>query len=169
MRKNFNGIMNINFIFVMLTNNVTNTMESFLDQSAGYLINMTALLLKREFNSAIKNNKIDVTPEQWAILNRLNEKSGLTQKEVAKLTFKDNANITRIVDKLENKGYAVREADSNDRRSWKISITKKGVEIRDLVEPLAVDILKKATEGLSNEQVQAFNDTSKKILDNLSK
>ncbi|WP_298794114.1 MarR family transcriptional regulator [uncultured Allomuricauda sp.] len=144
-------------------------MDSFLDQSAGYLINMTALLLKRELNTAIKNNDIDVTPEQWAILNRLNENSGLTQKEVAKLTFKDNANITRIVDKLESKGLAVRQADSNDRRTWKISITKEGTAIRDLVEPLAVKILQKATKGLSDKEVVEFNDTSKKILENLTK
>ncbi|WP_298539952.1 MarR family transcriptional regulator [uncultured Aquimarina sp.] len=143
-------------------------MESFLDQSAGYLINMTALLLKREFNSAIKSNNIDVTPEQWAILNRLNEKSGLTQKEVAKLTFKDNANITRIVDKLENKGLAIRHKDANDRRTWKLSITKKGIEIRDLVEPLAINILKNVTKGLTEEDVKFYNDISKKIISNLT-
>ncbi len=144
-------------------------MESFLDRSAGYLINMTALLLKREFNSAIKNNNIDVTPEQWAILNRLNEKSGLTQKEVAKLTFKDNANITRIVDKLENKGMVRRQSDANDRRTWKIAITKKGVEVRDLIEPLAIAILEKATKDLSRKEVELFNQTSKKIIENLIK
>lgn len=144
-------------------------MESFLDKSAGYLINMTALLLKREFNSAIKSNTIDVTPEQWAILNRLNEKSGLTQNEVAKLTFKDNANITRIVDKLESKGLVVRQPDSNDRRAWKISITKKGTEIRNSVEPLAIGVLNKATVGLSDDDVQLLNNTLKKLMDNLVK
>ena len=153
----------------MLSNYTTIKMESFLDRSAGYLINMTALLLKREFNAIIKNNNIDVTPEQWAILNRLNEKSGLTQKEVAKLTFKDNANITRIVDKLEKKGLAIRKADTTDRRSWKIFITKKGEEVRDLVEPLAIEILKKATKGLSDKDIVVFNATTKKILENLAK
>ncbi len=142
-------------------------MESFLDQSAGYLINMTALLLKREFSSAIKNQNIDVTPEQWAILNRLNEKSGLTQKEVARLTFKDNANITRMVDKLEKKGLVIRHADANDRRSWNLSITPKGVEIRDLVEPLAVNILNKISKGISEKEMHLYNTISKKIIDNL--
>lgn len=144
-------------------------MSSFLDQSAGYLINMTALLLKREFSSAIKNEHIDVTPEQWAILNRLHEKSGLTQKEVAKLTFKDNANITRMVDKLEKKGLVIRQSDSNDRRSWKLSITKKGIEIRDLVEPLAVDILAKISKGITEKEMDSYNDISKKIISNLIK
>ena len=144
-------------------------MESFLDNSAGYLINMTALLLKRELNSAIKSKKIDLTTEQWAILNRLNENSALTQKEVAKITFKDNANITRIVDKLEKKGLIERLADPNDRRAWKISITKEGKNIRNQIEPLAIEVLKKATNGLTNKQVDDFNRTSNVILKNLMK
>ncbi|WP_299121384.1 MarR family transcriptional regulator [uncultured Tenacibaculum sp.] len=144
-------------------------MESFLDNSAGYLINMTALLLKRELNSAIKSKKIDLTTEQWAILNRLNENSALTQKEVAKITFKDNANITRIVDKLEKKGLIERLADPNDRRAWKISITKDGKNIRNQIEPLAIEVLKKATNGLTNKQVDDFNRTSNVILKNLMK
>ncbi|MCF2875749.1 MULTISPECIES: MarR family winged helix-turn-helix transcriptional regulator [unclassified Tenacibaculum] len=144
-------------------------MKSFLDNSAGYLINMTALLLKRELNSAIKSKKIDLTTEQWAILNRLNENSALTQKEVAKITFKDNANITRIVDKLEKKGLIERLADPNDRRAWKISITKEGKNIRNQIEPLAIEVLKKATNGLTNKQVDDFNRTSNVILKNLMK
>ena len=142
-------------------------MESFLDQSAGYLINMTALLLKRELTSALNKNKINVTPEQWAILNRLSENSGLSQKEVAKRTFKDNANITRILDKLEKKGFAKREMDSNDRRVWKIQITKEGKHIRDQIEPLAKEILKKVTKGIDPKDVNAFNTTAKKMLENL--
>ncbi|CAM1343416.1 MarR family winged helix-turn-helix transcriptional regulator [Tenacibaculum amylolyticum] len=142
-------------------------MESFLDQSAGYLINMTALLLKRELNTAIKNNNINVTTEQWAILNRLNEKSGLSQKEVAKLTFKDNANITRIIDKLVAKGLVDRRNDANDRRTWKIFITSEGRKLRDAIEPLAVEILKKSTKGIDKKDVNLFNRTAKKIMENL--
>ncbi len=143
-------------------------MDSFLDQSAGYLINMTALLLKRELSSAIKKHHIDVTPEQWAVLNRLNETTGLTQKEVARLTFKDNANITRMVDKLEKKGLVIRQADANDRRSWKLSITTKGVEIRDLVEPIADTILDKISKGISKKDMKGYNVISKKIIKNLT-
>ncbi|MCL6266913.1 MarR family winged helix-turn-helix transcriptional regulator [Flagellimonas myxillae] len=142
-------------------------MESFLDQSAGYLINMTALLLKREMTGALSRNNINVTPEQWAILNRLSENSGLSQKEVAKRTFKDNANITRILDKLEKKGLAKRQMDANDRRVWKIHITKEGKKVRDQIEPLAKEILQKTTLGIDPKDVQTFNAVAKKMLENL--
>lgn len=142
-------------------------MNSFLDQSAGYLINMTALLLKRELTGSLNKNKINVTPEQWAILNRLSENSGLSQKEVAKRTFKDNANITRILDKLEKKGMVKRQMDASDRRVWKIHITDEGKSVRDQIEPLAKEILKKATKGIDAKDVDVFNATAKKMLQNL--
>ncbi|SNZ01163.1 MarR family winged helix-turn-helix transcriptional regulator [Flagellimonas pacifica] len=142
-------------------------MKSFLDQSAGYLINMTALLLKREMTGALSANEINVTPEQWAILNRLSETSGLSQKEVARRTFKDNANITRILDKLEKKGYVKRQMDAKDRRVWKIYITKEGKYVRNQIEPLAKEILKKATKGIDTKDVEVFNATAEKMLQNL--
>ena len=143
-------------------------MESFLDQSPGYLINMTALLLKRELSSLLNREKLNVTTEQWAILNRLNENSGLSQNEVAKLTFKDNANITRMLDKLEQKGFIQRQMDPNDRRTWKVSITKDGRKVRDSIELLAKEALEKALRGINEKEVYTFNSITKKIMENLA-
>ena len=103
----------------------------------------------------------------YEAVNSLNENSNLTQKEVAKLTFKDNANITRMLDKLEKKGLVIRHPDTNDRRSWNLSITKKGIKIRDLVESLAVDILDKISKGISKKDMELYNNISKKIINNL--
>ena len=143
-------------------------MKSFLDQSPGYLINMTALLLKRELSALINKNKINVTTEQWAILNRLKENSELSQKELAKLTFKDNANITRILDKLEKKGFVVRQSDINDRRAWNVSITTKGQKVRDQIELLAKQALSKALKDINVAEVREFNNIASKIMKNLT-
>jgi DNA-binding MarR family transcriptional regulator len=144
-------------------------MESFLDQSLGYLTHVTALLLKRELIEAIKKSEINVTPEQWAILNRLNEHQGLTQKEVATLSFKDNANITRIIDKLEDKGLVERRANPKDRRIWKVFITKEGQEVRDVIEPLAEEVLQKATKNIDSKEVEIYNDVARRVIANLER
>ena len=142
-------------------------MKSFLDQSPGYIINMTALLLKRELSALLNKNKINVTTEQWAILNRLKENSELSQKELAKLTFKDNANITRILDKLEKKGFVLRQPDVNDRRAWNVCITNKGQKVRDEIELLAKQTLSKALKDINVDEVREFNIVAKKIMKNL--
>ena len=40
----------------------------------------------------------DMTPEQWAVLNRLWEKDDVTQNDLAERTFKDQPNIGRILE-----------------------------------------------------------------------
>ncbi len=144
-------------------------MDSFLDQSAGYLNHIVGLLLKREILELIKENKINVTPEQWAILNRLNENQGLTQNELGKVSFKDTANITRLVDKLQDKGFVERRANTSDRRIRKIFITDQGKKIRDLVEPLAQKVLEKATKNIDPKEVEVYNDVAKRIIANLER
>ena len=144
-------------------------MKSFLDQSAGYLTHIVGLLLKREITDSIKENNINVTPEQWALLNRLNENQGLTQNELGKVSFKDTANITRLIDKLENKGFVERQSNSSDRRVRKIYITAQGRKIRDLVEPLAIKVLEKATENIDPSEVDIYNDVARRIIANLER
>lgn len=144
-------------------------MKSFLDQSLGYLNHVVGLLLKREILEAIKKNKINITPEQWAILNRLNEHQGLTQNELAKISFKDTANITRMIDKLEDKGFVERRANPSDRRIWKIYITDQGRKGRDLIEPLAKEVLRKATKNIDPKEVELYNKVAKRIMANLER
>lgn len=144
-------------------------MTSFLDQSTGYLNHIVGLLLKRELIEIIKKNNIDVTPEQWAILNRLNEKPGLTQREVSTLSFKDTGNITRIIDKLERKGLVERRSIPSDRRIRRIYITTEGQKTRDLIEPLAIEVLEKATKNINADEVKLYNRIAKKIIANLEK
>ncbi len=142
-------------------------MKSFLDQSMGYLNHVVGLLLKRELIEIMKKNNVNVTPEQWAILNRLAEKQGLTQNELAKVSFKDTANITRIIDKLEGKNLVERQLNPADRRIRKIFITDQGLEMRNLIEPMAEEVLRKATKNISSKEVKVYNDIAKRIIANL--
>lgn len=141
--------------------------SSFLDASIGYSMNMGALLLKRELSTIFKKNGFDITPEQWAVLSRLKEKGGLNQNEVARLTFKDNANITRIVDKLERKKLIERTQHATDRRTWLLFITPPGRQLVSKLEPLAATVLKKVTKGIKKEALKTCNKVIQKIIQNL--
>ena len=141
--------------------------NSFLDESIGYHVNMAGMLLKRELAGVFKAQGFDVTPEQWAVLSRLAEKDGLSQNDIALITFKDNANITRIVDKLQKKGLLERRAHPSDRRTWLLYITLPGKEIIEQLQPLAIKVLEKATRQISGEEVRKLNHQMQKIINNL--
>jgi DNA-binding MarR family transcriptional regulator len=125
-----------------------------LDESLGYLINRTAMRLKRELQQAFKANGYKVTPEQWAILNRLWEQEGLSQVELAELTFKDKPNITRMLEVLEREKLVFRQPDENDHRAYKVFLTAEGQQLKEKLIPLAVKVLERGQRDLSAEDIR---------------
>ena len=124
-----------------------------LDESLGYLINRTAMRLKRELHSAFKTNGYKITPEQWAILNRLWEQEGLSQVELADLTFKDKPNVTRMLEVMERKKLVFRQPDENDRRAYKVFLTDTGKQLKEKLVPLAVEVLERGLRDLTSEDI----------------
>ncbi|MDO7786621.1 MarR family winged helix-turn-helix transcriptional regulator [Desulforamulus aquiferis] len=136
-----------------------------LDNSLGYLLNRT--------NTRMKNNLLhhlrdyDVTPEQWAVLNRLWEKEVISPKELAELTSKDLPTIVRILSKLEKKGFITRKINPEDSRAYLIFLTIEGRELQGKLTPLALEALDKATRGLDKKQIEEFKVVLNKMFENL--
>jgi len=112
------------------------TREYDMDSAVGYLIGHAAMRLKIGLRRLFVASGLDVTPEQWVVLFRLREREGLTQSELGDRTVKDKTTVTRILDRLEKKGMAVRRRDARDRRSQRIYLTDKGITVLDALMPL---------------------------------
>jgi DNA-binding MarR family transcriptional regulator len=138
-----------------------------LDASLGYVINRTAIRLKQELHQAFKTNGYDITPEQWAILNRLWDDEGLSQVELADRTFKDKPNVTRMLDVLERKHLLYRQRDEHDRRAYKVYLTEEGRQLKDKLIPLATGVLERGQRNLSAEDIEFLQEKLNIIYDNL--
>jgi DNA-binding MarR family transcriptional regulator len=121
-----------------------------LDESLGFVVNRAAQQLANALAQGLAPH--DVTPQQWAVLNRLWEEDGLSQQELAERTFKDPPNTTRILDKLQRKGLIVRRPDASDRRVQLIYLTDQGRRLRDVLVPLAQQVLARACAGISEDE-----------------
>jgi DNA-binding MarR family transcriptional regulator len=138
-----------------------------LNDSYGYLINLAAQRLKYELHQTFQANGYDITPEQWAVLNRLWEQDGLSQVELAERTFKDKPGTTRILNLLEKKSIVFRRRDAEDGRVMHVFLTQKGKDLKEKLIPCAEAVLVKSGQELTKEDVLHFKRTLKKILDNL--
>jgi len=138
-----------------------------LDNSLGYIINQTALRLKLELRQAFKTNGYDITPEQWIVLNRLWKQDGLSQVELATLASKDKPNITRMLDVLERKALITRHKDEQDRRAYKIYLTELGKGLEAKLVPLAMAVLAKSQQGLTEDDILLLRDKLTLMYDNL--
>jgi DNA-binding MarR family transcriptional regulator len=138
-----------------------------LDDSYGYLVNLAAQRLKYELHQAFQAKGYDVTPEQWAVLNRLWEQDGLSQVELAERTFKDKPGTTRILNLLEKKGIVVRHSDDSDRRVLRVFLTQTGKDLKDKLILCAQEVLAKGGKDLTSQELAQFNRTLNQILSNL--
>jgi MarR family transcriptional regulator, organic hydroperoxide resistance regulator len=138
-----------------------------LNESYGYLINLAAQRLKYELHQTFQAQGYDITPEQWAVLNRLWEQDGLSQVELAERTFKDKPGTTRILNLLEKKRIVVRRPDESDGRVLRVLLTKAGKDLKDKLIPCAEEVLAKSGKNLTKEELVQFKMTLRRILGNL--
>jgi DNA-binding MarR family transcriptional regulator len=137
--------------------------EFDLDQSLGYLVAKTSLLMKSYFIRAIKQENLSITPEQWAVLFAAVKSPGISQTEIARICMKDKANITHIIDVLEEKGYTKRTNDPDDRRVKVINPTSEGQEVLERLIVIAQNANLFFMEGLKKDELQSLMESLKKI------
>ncbi|GIP40852.1 transcriptional regulator [Paenibacillus sp. J31TS4] len=101
----------------------------------------------------------DITPEQWNILRRLEERDGIKQKELATAAGKDQTTITRILDNLEKKQAVRKAVKAGDRRSYLIYLTEEGRRILRLLQPVFEETMDKVLSGIPGERLAAFQET----------
>ncbi len=111
----------------------------------------------------------NITIDQKLILQYLNDHPELNQNEIAELVFKDNASLTRMIDLMVQKGFLQRSINPNDRRKFKIELTRKGKEVLEKLAPVIVENRKKAFAGISEEELTQLKQTLNKIVSNLNK
>jgi len=73
--------------------------------------------------------KFNITPDQYIILNLIKKHQGFNQKNLAKTSNKNQAVITRILDKLENTELITRRSSHDDRREFLIYLTDEGEDL----------------------------------------
>ena len=141
-------------------------MPFIMDESLGFVINRTSVAIKKEFAKRLK--PYDLTPEQWSILNRLGEQDGLTQKDLADRTYKDQPNTARILDKLERKGLLRRADNPEDRRAFLIFLTDEGKSVRESIIPITTQLNKDAGSGLETKECRQLIALLQKVYANIS-
>lgn len=114
--------------------------------SLGFLLGVTSrkasLLLTHRLRS------FGLSPEQWSVLTLVREREGLIQKEIAERSGRDRPTVTRILDALEAKGFVVKQAGIEDRRSFRVYATEAGREIADRTRPIERRSNQDLLEGL---------------------
>lgn len=137
-------------------------------QSFGRVLGAAATLLFRRLSKELKDHRLPITPDQFKVLTHLWQKDGRSQQELADLSDRNRANVTRIIDILEREGLVARKDDENDRRVFKIHLTHTGKDLEAAAAGCAKITLEAACRGVSEEEIETCRKVLQKMMDNLA-
>ena len=110
-------------------------------------VNEAARALRREFERRAAEH--GVTRAQWRVLSRLKRKDGQRQVELAEQLDVEPITLCRMIDRLAEAGLVERRADEQDRRAWRIHLTRKAGPIIEELRAIADGFLGDALAGVS--------------------
>lgn len=105
-----------------------------LNEDLYFNLDRATLLMRRQVLDVLGD--FEVSPEQWEILQFLEDDIGMSQSQLTVLTLKDKGNVSRIIGRMVRDGWVKREADTKDSRSVSLFLTEKGVKVRDRLPAL---------------------------------
>lgn len=135
--------------------------EFNIQESLGFHFNMIFFNIKRLMETKLK--VYNLTHLQFSILINLYKNNLSTQKEILQYTNGDEASITRLIDRLELKGYLKRVKCTNDKRKKKILLTQTGIALTKKAIHCAVEVNEELVKDLSETEADELLAILKKV------
>ena len=89
-----------------------------------------------------------IRPRHVAALIELRDKGELTQQSLCGHLHLDPTNLVAILNELEQRGYATRRRDPEDRRRHIVEVSKKGIAVIEKVSEVMDGVEEEMLEGL---------------------
>ena len=125
-------------------------------KQVGVLANIFNCKMKKSVAATFKANGINLTAEQFLVMDTLWNQGEMTQQTIAYIIQKDKNSVTQFIDNLEKKGLVQRAVDANDRRVNNITLTKVGLAMKDNTKKVAIEAINRILEGIPEEELQTF-------------
>jgi DNA-binding MarR family transcriptional regulator len=137
------------------------SVPSNLEEHLGYWLRCLSNFVSRSFAERLA--KQDVSVAQWVVLRTLHGNSGVTLNEAAGLVGVDKSSLSRMVERLVQKGLLNR-SEGGDRRSVGLSLTPAGKKLVPQLAKLADENDTAFFHTLAPRQRAEFLATVKQLL-----
>jgi len=138
------------------------------DKKVGFLLERAFRVTKLSFIQVFKELDVNITPDQWVIIDALYHEGELTQKKLTEKSFKDAPTVSRIIEKMAAKNYVKKVGGKIDRRQTFIQITAVGSHLVKKCQPKIDQLRDKSWENLSEQDYEDFLRIMNRLFLNLS-
>lgn len=128
--------------------------EKQLNRYLAFVANRAVYAIRRAWTLTAEQERLDLTPEEFLVLEMLTVRDGLTQSELTLAAVRDRTTVTRLLDGLVRKGLVRREHGKDDRRVVRTHITAKGRRVHGQATAMVQRLRKIALGGLSPTDVE---------------
>lgn len=126
-------------------------------------------ILARSISSSgdIKYREFNIQKGQHMFLTRICENSEINFVDLSNMLKVDKTTTTKAVNKLVEIGYVNKQQDDNDKRGYKLTATKKGLEIYDLLIEEENRQIQICFKSFSEEEKQVVTKLLKRMSENI--
>lgn len=111
---------------------------------------------------------VALTKVQMIMLRVLEKNDGQPQQNLAFITNRDKASLTRLVNTMENKKLVTRVQSKEDKRINHIHITDHGRKSLEKALPVIGEAIKTIQKDISMEEIELTKRVLKKISNNIN-
>lgn len=94
-----------------------------------------------------------LTPSQFDVIATLGNTNGLSMGDIGEKTLITKGTLTGVVDRLEKKGWVMREIPPDNRRSVIVRLTTDGEALFERVFPAQLTDMKQRLSGLEPSEL----------------
>jgi DNA-binding MarR family transcriptional regulator len=124
--------------------------EVELTSSLGYYLTKARNVLVERTDRAVK--PLGLTAQQIGVILMLSSRRASTPFELSRAMSYDSGSMTRLLDRLEKKGFVVRTRSSDDRRMVKLELTSQGHDAARQLPNLGATVLNDQLRGFTAEE-----------------
>ncbi len=134
------------------------------DESIGYLLKRAGNQLTLSVDRGLA--PFDMTHAQLGIFLRLLHGQANTAADLARELMTDTGAMTRMLDRLEEKGFVQRSRSNVDRRVVTVALTAKGKQMADQMTQVVIDVINHHLRGFTEAEVAQFKDFLRRLAAN---
>lgn len=109
---------------------------------------------------------IDLTPDQWNVLQHLSQRDGVSQQDLCDAMYLDKPRMVRLINSMTFQCLVTRTQNRFDRRKNIIRLTEKGIETHKAAIPVALLTLKEALRGLNLSDIRTTQSVLRSVFEN---
>ena len=130
-------------------------------------INIVNCSLIKYFAKELTRNGINLTPEQYLVMDILWDAEVMSQQAIADIIQKDKNSVTKFIDSLEKKGLVYRQVNKTDRRVNNIVVSEEGMKLKAKTTEVAVGMMRNVLKNIKEEDLMALDKVMNQIKKNI--